>query len=97
MEKCGSGIRDYIPDPQHWFSQTLTLENQIFLANILLYFSRAYTDRQPDLTAELAGQTLRLFPASCRVAELDPDQKTISIGRMGAPVCDVHCTYFFPT
>jgi hypothetical protein len=50
-----------------------------------LTISRAYTDRQPDLTAELAGRTLRLNPAtSCRAADLDPDQKTISIGRMGA-------------
>jgi hypothetical protein len=62
---------------------TLTLENQIFLYNILFYFSRAYTDRQRDLTAELAERTLRLNPASCRVAALDPDQKNISIGRTG--------------
>jgi hypothetical protein len=66
------------------FSQILILENKIFLSNTLFYFSRAYTDRQPDLTAELAERTLRLNPASCRVAALDPDQKTISIGRMGA-------------
>jgi hypothetical protein len=65
-----------------------------FLVNCrsLILLFRAYKDRQPDLTAELAERTLRLFPATiCRSAALDHAQKTISLGRMGALICGIHC------